>query len=79
MEDAQSNAIRTIRDRIVIAEDVRSANILKRWIDAFTMYKATYNPGPLTREYEAISEAIIDAAMKGLDRKRQREGDRNLP
>jgi hypothetical protein len=67
LEIIKANAYRVIRDRILIAEELRDANILERWarafypVDSFTHDKQTWTK--FVDEYEAINDTLVKMAL----------------
>jgi hypothetical protein len=71
LDDARRRALRTLRDRIYLASDVKKGNLLKRWINAFNAFNDSEDSDDndeitaFVSEYEAICDLIVKAAMKG--------------
>jgi hypothetical protein len=67
LETIKANAYRVIRDRILIAEELRGANILLRWavafhpVDGFGHDNQTWSK--FADEYLAINDALVTMAL----------------
>lgn len=67
LEIIKANAFRVIRDRIIIAEELRDANILERWgrafgpVDNFSQERQTW--AKFADEYKAINDTLVKMAL----------------
>jgi hypothetical protein len=67
LEVIKANAYRVIRDRILIAEELRGANILQRWgtafhpVDHFSSNRQTWTK--FADEYTAINDTLVKMAL----------------
>lgn len=60
-DEANANALRVMRDRIYITSELPLKEFATRWAQASTLYM---QPDRLSKEYEEIRIAIVDAASK---------------
>ena len=60
-DEANANALRAIRDRIYITSELPLKEFAIRWSHASTLYM---QPDRVSKEYEEIRTAIVDAASK---------------
>lgn len=67
LEVIKANAYRVIRDRILIAEELRDANILQRWamafhpVDDFSHGSETWKK--FADEYSGINQMLVEMAL----------------
>lgn len=63
---AETKSVRTIADRIYVAEAITKINLMKRWTTALTQFKKDKDIVAFGNETSALSEEIRRAALKGL-------------
>jgi hypothetical protein len=73
LEEAEASALRTIRDRIFIADDVARDNILELWTNASKTFDDCRDFAKFRASYNLINEVIVKAAMQNSVPRRRRK------
>jgi hypothetical protein len=66
LDEAQTVAQTTIRDRIFIAKEVKELKIYETWVTAARAFEKDMIYIPFAEQYAVISAKIVDAATKDL-------------
>ena len=73
LEEAEASALRTIRDRIFIADDAARDNILELWTNASKTFDDCRDFAKFRASYNLINEVIVKAAMQNSVPRRWRK------
>jgi hypothetical protein len=66
LDEAQTVAQTTIRDRIFIAKEVKELKIYETWVTATRAFEKDMIYMPFAEQYAVINAKIVDAATKDL-------------
>jgi len=66
LDEAQTVAQTTIRDRIFIAKEVKELKIYETWVTAARAFEKDMIYIPFAEQYAVINAKIVDAATKDL-------------
>ena len=77
LADAEASALRTIRDRIYIADVVTRLDTLNQWIALTKHFDDNRDYSAFRKSYNVINEAIVKAAVDDLYPTQKRWWDRS--
>jgi hypothetical protein len=66
LEQAEDEALMTMRNRVYIAHELPLEELSNAWLSALVRYKNFRKPDPFHAEYYRINELIIAAALKSV-------------
>ncbi len=66
LDEAQTVAQTTIRDRIFIAKEVKELEIYETWVKAARAFEKDMTYMPFAEQYAVINAKIVDAATKDM-------------
>jgi hypothetical protein len=66
LDEAQTVAQTTIRDRVFIAKEVKELKIYETWVKAARAFEKDMNYIPFAEQYAVVNAKIVDAATKDL-------------
>lgn len=69
LADLEAKSFRTIRDRILVAKEIREAKILEDWRSALAQFEQALNRKQFSADFHAISDSIVKLAIQTSEKR----------